>query len=92
MVNNLATFKWRLSEYHILGVSTSWSAWGLSRPVQGQLYLYLYLNIFILVHGDKSYEMYTIKYTDLQKLLSVSKLGRLTSDTQTNKTGNVRIT
>ena len=40
--DNLTTFVCRLSWN--LGVSTSWDPQGLSRPVMGLLYLYLYLN------------------------------------------------
>ena len=35
--DNLTTFMYRLK---ILEALTSWGPWGLSRPVQGQLYLY----------------------------------------------------
>jgi hypothetical protein len=43
-VDNLATFMCRLSTN--LGASTSWNCQGLSRPVMGLLYLYLYCNCF----------------------------------------------
>jgi hypothetical protein len=40
MADNLTTFKCRLSRN--LGASASWNPKGLSRPVMGLLYLYLY--------------------------------------------------
>jgi len=39
--DNLTTFMCRLSSN--MGASTSWNPQGLSRPVMGLLYLYLYL-------------------------------------------------
>ena len=39
--DNLTTFMCRLSWY--LGASTSWNTYGLSRPVMGLLFLYLYV-------------------------------------------------
>jgi len=41
MADNLTTFMCRLSRN--LGASTSWNPLGLSRPVMGLLYIYLYL-------------------------------------------------
>jgi len=42
--DNFVTFMCRLSSN--LGASTSWNAQGLSRPVDGLIYLYLYLFTF----------------------------------------------
>jgi hypothetical protein len=45
MADNLTTFMCRLSRN--LGTSTSWNPVGLSRPVMGLLYLYLYVLVYI---------------------------------------------
>jgi hypothetical protein len=45
--DNLATSMCRLSSN--LSASTSWNPQGLSRPVMGLLYLYLYHDIRILI-------------------------------------------
>src|SRR5215468_8297706 len=45
MADNFTTFKCRLSRN--LGASTSWNPKGLSRPVMGLLYLYLYRRVQI---------------------------------------------
>jgi hypothetical protein len=45
--DNLTTFMCRLSKN--LGASTSWNPKGLSRPVMGLLYIYLYLENWVLI-------------------------------------------
>ena len=60
--DNATTFMCRLSGN--LGASTSWNPQGLSRPVMGLLYLYLYLytvkNELHESHGSQDVVFYTL--------------------------------
>ena len=67
--DNLTTFMCRLSGH--LGVSASWNPQGLSRPVQGLLYLYLYLYFHFLILLDivlfkdkKEFNLQILKFPD----------------------------
>ena len=68
--DNLTTFMCRLSWN--LGTSASWNPLGLSRPVMGLLYLYLYLITILVLTGSRPLNAIEFVFcTDLVKSYSV---------------------
>jgi hypothetical protein len=63
MADNLTTFMCRLSRN--LGDSTSWNPVGLSRPVMGLLYLYLYTLKIRKFVGNKHRNPHTLYHSQI---------------------------